>query len=198
MPREHQGKRRSQRSRPDWINRQPMAGSGTGLVGGALAAGVGHASTVRPDPSILGVVGERGSHHESCFRLGLTVLASSRLLPLAVDQMGETPPREWPWRARFSETTSWSLSQRIWPAAGQRRAAGPSSVRRDIFVSRDLVHVSLELNQSARVSHSIWSAPGGQSTPLAVMPASAALVARGDCGCGWGTSSAARQRRLRT
>jgi hypothetical protein len=160
MPREHQGKRRSQRSRPDWINRQPMAGSGTGFVGGALAAGVGHASTVRPDPSILGVVGERGSHHESCFRLGLTVLASSRLLPLAVDQMGETPPREWPWRARFSETTSWSLSQRIWPAAGQRRAAGPSSVRRDIFVSRDLVHVSLELNQSARVSHSIWSAPG--------------------------------------
>jgi hypothetical protein len=39
MPREHQGKRRSQRSRPDWINRQPMAGSGTGLVGGVLAAG---------------------------------------------------------------------------------------------------------------------------------------------------------------
>ena len=28
-----------------------VAGSGAGLVGGALAAGVGHASTVRPDPS---------------------------------------------------------------------------------------------------------------------------------------------------
>ena len=29
-----------------------------------LAAGVGHASTVRPDPSTLGVVGERGSRRE--------------------------------------------------------------------------------------------------------------------------------------
>src|SRR5262245_51516761 len=29
-----------------------------------LAAGVGYASTVRPDPSTLGVVGERGSHYE--------------------------------------------------------------------------------------------------------------------------------------
>ena len=29
-----------------------------------LRLGVGHASTVRPDPSILGVVGERGSRHE--------------------------------------------------------------------------------------------------------------------------------------
>ena len=36
----------------------------------ALAAGVGHASTVRPDPSTLGVVGERGSRHESCLQLG--------------------------------------------------------------------------------------------------------------------------------
>jgi hypothetical protein len=31
-----------------------------------LRLGVGHASTVRPDPSILGVVGDRGSHHEDC------------------------------------------------------------------------------------------------------------------------------------
>src|SRR5215213_3542809 len=29
-----------------------------------LRLGVGHASTVRPDPSTLGVAGERGSHHE--------------------------------------------------------------------------------------------------------------------------------------
>jgi hypothetical protein len=34
-----------------------------------LAAGVGHASAVRPDPSTLGVVGERGCHHESCSQL---------------------------------------------------------------------------------------------------------------------------------
>jgi hypothetical protein len=43
----------------------------------------------------------------------------------------ETAPREWLSWARFSETTSWMPSQRIWPAAGQRRAAGPSLVRRD-------------------------------------------------------------------
>jgi hypothetical protein len=46
------------------IRSPATAGSGAGLVGGALAAGVGHASTVRPDPSTLGVAGERGSHHE--------------------------------------------------------------------------------------------------------------------------------------
>jgi hypothetical protein len=33
-------------------------GSGAELVGGALGAGVGHASTVRPDPSTLGVGGD--------------------------------------------------------------------------------------------------------------------------------------------
>jgi hypothetical protein len=36
---------------------------------GRLRLGVGHASTVRPDPSTLGVVGERGSHRESCSQL---------------------------------------------------------------------------------------------------------------------------------
>jgi hypothetical protein len=34
-----------------------------GWLVGRLRLGVGHASTVRPDPSTLGVV-ERGSHHE--------------------------------------------------------------------------------------------------------------------------------------
>jgi hypothetical protein len=37
-----------------------------GWLGECLRLGVGHASTVRPDPSTLGVVGERGSHHEDC------------------------------------------------------------------------------------------------------------------------------------
>jgi hypothetical protein len=55
----------------------------------------------------------------------------------------ETPPRERPWRARlnetpsregrsrtrFSETGGRMSSQPIWSAAGQRRAAGPSSMR---------------------------------------------------------------------
>jgi hypothetical protein len=35
-----------------------------GWLVGRLRLGVGHASTVRPDPSTLGAVGERGSHHE--------------------------------------------------------------------------------------------------------------------------------------
>jgi hypothetical protein len=42
-----------------------VAGSGAELVpGGRLRLGVGHASPVRPDPSTLGVVGDRGSRHE--------------------------------------------------------------------------------------------------------------------------------------
>ncbi len=50
---------------PVWIRLPAVAGSGAGLVGRTrLRLGVGHASTVRPDPSTLGVVGERGSHHE--------------------------------------------------------------------------------------------------------------------------------------
>jgi len=73
----------------------------------------------------------------------------------------ETPPREWRSRANFSETTSWTPSQPIWTAAGQRGAGGPSLVRRDngggCPVSSELVHVSLELDQSTRVSHLIWS-----------------------------------------
>jgi hypothetical protein len=34
-----------------------------------LRLGVGHASTVRPDPSTLGAVGDRGSDRESCLQL---------------------------------------------------------------------------------------------------------------------------------
>src|SRR5918993_91002 len=45
-----------------------------------LRLGVGYASTVRPDPSTLGVVGERGSHHESCWQL-----VSGRLFGLFQD-----------------------------------------------------------------------------------------------------------------
>jgi hypothetical protein len=43
----------------------------------------------------------------------------------------EAPLGEWPRRARFNETTSWTPSQRTWSAAGQRRAARPGPVRRD-------------------------------------------------------------------
>jgi hypothetical protein len=46
-------------------------------------------------------------------------------------RLSGTPPREWPSRATFSETTSWTPSQPIWSAAGQRCVAGPSPVRRD-------------------------------------------------------------------
>jgi hypothetical protein len=49
---------------------RPVVGSGAGLVGGVLAAwGSGMPGIVRPDPSTLGAVGERGSHRESCLQL---------------------------------------------------------------------------------------------------------------------------------
>jgi hypothetical protein len=59
------GKPRSQRTRPEWIRLPSVLGSGAELVWGrGLRLGVGHATTVRPDPSTLGVVGDRGSHRE--------------------------------------------------------------------------------------------------------------------------------------
>jgi hypothetical protein len=39
-----------------------------GWLVGRLRLVVGHASTARPGPSTLGVVGERGSHHEGRLR----------------------------------------------------------------------------------------------------------------------------------
>jgi hypothetical protein len=53
------GERWSQRSRPDWIRSPAMSRLGC-RVGWwtCLRLGVGHASTVRPDLSTLGVVGE--------------------------------------------------------------------------------------------------------------------------------------------
>jgi hypothetical protein len=48
-----------------------------------LRLGVGHASTVRPDLSTLGVVGERGSYHESRLsnRLKLPEPVSAQSVP---------------------------------------------------------------------------------------------------------------------
>ena len=61
--------------------------------------------------------------------------------PVPVTGAGEPcelscPRREQPPRARFSEATSGTPSQRIWSAAGPRRAAGPSPMRRNKFVER--------------------------------------------------------------
>jgi hypothetical protein len=82
------GKRWSQRSRPDWINRRPWAARVPGWFA-ALAAGVWHASTVRPDPSTLGAVGERGSHYESCSQLvpGFCYAGRSELTALRVGRL---------------------------------------------------------------------------------------------------------------
>jgi hypothetical protein len=65
-------------------------------------------------------------------------------------RLNETPPREWRSRARFSETTSWTPSQPIWPAAGQRRTAGPSSVRRDRRSRRNSWSVGVGSDQPLR------------------------------------------------
>jgi hypothetical protein len=59
------------------------------------------------------------------------LLTAAKVPRQAGQPLSETAPRESPSRATFSETTSWTPSQRIWSAAGQRRAAGPSPMRRD-------------------------------------------------------------------
>jgi hypothetical protein len=65
MPRDRQG----QAVEPTKSTMGDLAGHGParvpGWLVGCLRLGVGHASTVRPDPSTLGAAGERGSHHES-------------------------------------------------------------------------------------------------------------------------------------
>jgi hypothetical protein len=58
------GKLRSQRSRPDWMNCRPWSARVPAWLVGRLRLGVGHASTVRPDPSTLGAAGDRGSRRE--------------------------------------------------------------------------------------------------------------------------------------
>ena len=63
MPQDPQG----QAAKPtkSAMNQLPSGlGSGAGLVGGACGWGSGMPGTVRPAPSSLGVVGERGSRHE--------------------------------------------------------------------------------------------------------------------------------------
>jgi hypothetical protein len=56
------------------------------LVVECLRLVVRHASTVRPDPSTLGMVGERGSHHEAAPRpvLGILVILGRWLLDVCV------------------------------------------------------------------------------------------------------------------
>jgi hypothetical protein len=68
-------------------------------------------------------------------------------------------PRERPSRARLNETSCWRPSKPIGPPQVSH-GTGPDGVRRDTWcpVSRGLVYVSLELDQSTRVSHTIWSA----------------------------------------
>src|SRR5215217_2724740 len=62
-------------------------GSGAGLVGGRLRLGVGHASPVRPDPSTLDVMGERGYSYTTCRRL-LRRRGIAHTIPTRVDQRG--------------------------------------------------------------------------------------------------------------
>ena len=69
MPRDRQG----QAAEPTKSAMHELAGHRSARVPGWLVAclrlGVGHASTVRPDPSTLGAGGERGSDRESCSQL---------------------------------------------------------------------------------------------------------------------------------
>jgi hypothetical protein len=88
-----------------------------------LRLGVGHASTVRPDPSTLGAVGERGSRRESCLQL---VPGS------AVRRAPGT--RRWRRRSAWSSATAGLRGQRPRPRGpgaaahlGRSRPAGPAA-----------------------------------------------------------------------
>jgi hypothetical protein len=70
MPRDRQGQA-ADPTKSACLDQLPARWSARvpGWLVGRLRLGVGHASTVRPDPSTLGVVGDRGSHRESCSQL---------------------------------------------------------------------------------------------------------------------------------
>jgi hypothetical protein len=59
------GKRWSQRSRPSIKAADHGSAQVPAWLVEGLRLGIGHASTVRPNPSTLGAVREPGSHHES-------------------------------------------------------------------------------------------------------------------------------------
>jgi hypothetical protein len=78
-------------------------------------------------------------------------------------RLNETPPREWPSRTRLSETSRWTASHPIWPAAGHHGEPGPHLVRQDNSirvpavpsspVSVKLTPISLKLAENGRLSH---------------------------------------------
>jgi hypothetical protein len=123
MPQDRQGqateptKSAMDQARRPWPARVP-----SWLVG-RLWLGVGHASTVRPDPSILGVVGERGSHHESCLQL---VQGSARQ---ALDLF----------KVRRWDALGWPLEQRSGRIVGQHDSADIGEALAQVVVLEALV-----------------------------------------------------------
>ena len=69
MPKGHQGQATEPTKSAMHEACRPWPAQEPSWLVGRLRLGVGHASTVRPDPSTLGAVGERGSHYESCLQL---------------------------------------------------------------------------------------------------------------------------------
>jgi len=109
------GKRWSQRSLPSITS--PADGRLRCLVGWRrLRLGVGHASTVRPDPSTLGAVGVRGSHREGrppapsqvAMRAWMAVDRVARRSWVAVDRV-----------ARRSWVVAGRVARRSWVVAGR-------------------------------------------------------------------------------
>jgi hypothetical protein len=84
---------------------------------------IGHASTVRPDPSTLGAVGERGSHHESCLQL---VQGSAR------QDLDLFKVRRW-------DALGWPLEQRSGRIVGQHDSADIGEALAQVVVLEALV-----------------------------------------------------------
>src|SRR5436190_6014204 len=82
MPRDHQGQATEPtKSAIDQV-RRPWPAQVPGWLVGRLRLVAGYASTVRPDPSTRGVVGERGSRHEDCQQSVPGCLFMARVLGL--------------------------------------------------------------------------------------------------------------------
>jgi hypothetical protein len=124
-----------------------------------LRLGVGHASTVRPDPSTLGVVGERGSHHEGSS-------ARPRRQP-ELGQLAEggrgvvvslAPRPALPSGSLCSATRTWAMI-----------AAGPCSAR----TSRKLDQSSRPKRSTRRVAPSLSTATASRAHHLRPWPSGA-------------------------
>jgi hypothetical protein len=131
MPRDRQGQAVELTKSAQGSGSPALPARVPGWLVGRLRLGVGHASTVRPDPSTLGAVGERGSHREDCSQsipgldaaslmldVGVTAASGYRLLGEFVQRTAADP---WPMGAASADQVDppspcyKSIGSALWP-----------------------------------------------------------------------------------